>query len=137
MADQEAALAARLGSGPRSAVSKKLTVDATVRRVTLKGGGWRLYGNATQAYYATRNATDAAGTLATGESAPSSLAASTAGSPGAGLAYDTGNGSVDGAIPLPTDATQFVEIAVAPSAFVNLYVSAGGAINLILVGPFL
>jgi hypothetical protein len=143
--DDNAKIAARLGSGSREGRSFKLTVDTNLRVVTLPEGGWRLHGFATQVFYLLRSAKDSAGTLSDGEAAPAAgdLVESTAGA-AAGKAYSSGdlraadsNGAARGAIPLPTDPTQWNEIPVKRGRFVNLYLKvAAGSANPILVGPF-
>src|SRR5258707_8172091 len=102
--DHESGLAARLASGPQVAsASYTLTADNSVRHILLTGGGWRLYGSGTQIYFAVRSC-DSAGTLIDGESAPllAAMASSVQGSPAAGLALDTSNMSLLGALPLST-----------------------------------
>jgi hypothetical protein len=140
----EAKLAARFASGPRRAQAHVLTVDTTVRKVTLGPGGWQLYGASTQVYYATRQA-DATGALLGSDTAPttSTLAAGGAGSPGTGNAWGGGiagaeaESSTLGALRAPTDTTQFVEIAVRGGTFVNLYVRvAASTAAPVLQGPF-
>ncbi len=138
-------LAARFASGGRQCHAFKLTIDTNLRRVTLPRGGWRLFGCATQVYYLQRAASDAVGTPATGVIEPviGELIASTAGA-AAGYAYSTlgdltaadASGAVRGAIPLPTDTTDYHEIAVADGCFANLYLLSSGSVNAILVGPF-
>ena len=148
--DVNSAMPARLASRPRSANARTLTVDTTVRVITLGQGGWRLYGSPTAVFYATRNA-NADGTLASGEQLAipltTDLVASTAGTPAAGKAYGNGfagtsteaeaGGSAVGAMPLPTDTTDWREITVAPGAFLNLYVRvAASTASPTLIGPF-
>lgn len=130
--------AARLASAVRSATRRLLTVDATVRAIVLTAGGWRLYESATQVYYTVRVATDSAGTLESGETAPSTafLAAPSAGSPDAALAFPASGTAPTGlaAATLPGD---YREIAVRGSAFVVLYVRvASGSTTIALEGPF-
>lgn len=145
MPDIPAALKARLASGPRTVLSRALTVDTTVRRVTLGPGGWRLRGASTQVYMAVRVALTAAGALESGEAAPSSaaLSASAAGTPGAGLAWAAGDadkeasGSTFGGQLLPTDPAEWIEIAVPQGGFLNVYLRvAAGTANPVLEGPF-
>jgi hypothetical protein len=141
--DNDSKLAARFGSAHRTARSRKLTVDNSLRRVTLPEGGWRLFGCATQIYYALRSAEDADGTLSTGAVAPvvGDLAAPVAGA-AATFAYSDGSIAADthsaapGGIPLPLDTTVFDEIAVRTGRFVNLYLAAASSVNCILVGPY-
>lgn len=132
MADETTALAARLGSYARTAVSRTLTIDNTTRSKVLVGGGYRLYGSATQVYYAIRHATDAAGTLMGSEAAPSSLGASVAGA-AAGSLDST---ATDGGVPLPTSTSDWVEIAVPTGGFHVLYARAASSTTAVLVGPF-
>ena len=147
--DKEAALLARLAGDMRHTKRYALTVDTTVRMVTLYGGGWRLYAAAASVFYATRQASDPAGTLMTGEAAApaaADLVASTAGTPSpATAAYAQGNlkggvevgGSVRGSCALGTDLTQYEEIAVPANGYMNLYVRvAAGTASPILQGPF-
>jgi hypothetical protein len=144
-ASAQAQLEARLGSALRRTLSHALTVDDTVRRVTLGPGGWRLYGASTQVYALIRAATPA-GAIADGEDAApgtADLAASVAGSPGDGLAWGGGiagaeaSSSTLGGIPLPTDSEQYIEIAVKGGRYVNLYLRvASGTAAPVLVGPF-
>ena len=135
--DPTAALQARLPTDWRSAVDRKLTVDNTVRKITLTSGGYRLYGHATQVYFATRYASDATGTLKSGEAAPttSDRAAPSAGSPGAGLAWPASGTAATGHA-LPTDTTVYEEIAVPSGQYINLYLCCGTTANPILTGPF-
>lgn len=135
--DPTAALQARLPTDWRSAVDRKLTVDSTVRRITLTPGGWRLYGHATQVYFETRYASASDGTLRSGEVAPSTgdLAAPSTGSPGAGLAFPASGTSPTGHA-LPTDTTVYEEIAVPSGQYLNLYLCCGTTANPILTGPF-
>jgi hypothetical protein len=141
-------IAARLGARNHRAFTRKLTIGATTRKITLGQGGWRIYGCATQVFYATRIA-NADGTLATGElpePGDADLVDSTAGA-SAGKAYGNGfagtrssdaeaSGSVKGSLQLPTDTTLFEEIAVPLNQFVNLYVRCASSVNANLVGPF-
>jgi hypothetical protein len=138
------AIAARLGSGLRGARARTLTVDNTIRRLTLPGGSWRVYGAATQVYVTTRAAVDAAGTLATGDAHPAALGPGTAAG-AAGFLWGTG-GLVEkdatsteafGDVPLPTDPTDWIEIAIAPGEFANVYMKvASGTAAPVLVGPY-
>jgi hypothetical protein len=141
MAEQHASLdsqlAARFGSALRSVGTRLLTVDTTVRSIVLTGGGWRLFGSATQVYIAVRIATNASGNLATGETAPTTttLAAAAAGSPAAGAAWDSAQTVTD--LRVPTDISKYVEIPVKGQAFVVLYVRvASGTATPVLEGPF-
>lgn len=130
-------IAAHLGSALRNVGTRLLTIDTTVRSIVLTGGGWRLWGSATQVYASVRNASDSSGTLPTGETAPTTttLAAAAAGSPGAGLAWDNAQAVTD--LRVPTDIGKFVEISVKGSAFVVLYVRVASATaNCTLEGPF-
>lgn len=130
-------VAARLASAIRGAGRRLLTVDTTVRVITLGPGGWRLYESSTQVYYAVRNATDSAGTLASGESAPttSELAAASAGSPGTALAWPS-DGTVT-ALAAATLLGDYREIAVKGGAYLNLYVRvASSTATIALEGPF-
>lgn len=134
--DPTAALQARLPTNLRSAGDRVLTVDTSVRHWTLTAGGWRVYGSETQVFVMTRFASDAAGTLSTGEEAPTTgqLSAAAAGSPGAGEAWDDGE-TVTG-IPLPLETDQYEEIAVATGGHLNLYVRAASGTTVRLLGPF-
>lgn len=137
-ASAESQAAARLASSIRAANRRRLTVDNTVRAIVLEGGGWRLYGSTTQAYYCVRNAADSAGTLVSGETAPSTsyLAAPSAGSPGAALAWPA-SGTDATALAAPVLADDYREIAVRGGQFVVLYVRvATGSTTLDLEGPF-
>jgi hypothetical protein len=120
--------------------SKSLTVDTTVRSITLPAGAYRLYGSAAGAvFYATRPCKSDGTLEGPGVTAPTTgqLAAATAGSPAAGKAWDTANGSVVGSPDLSTDATQWEVITVPVGAFKNLYVRiASGSTVVKLVGPF-
>lgn len=129
-------IAARLPSAVRSASRRTLTVDETVRSVVLSPGGWRLYDSATPVFYATRTATDSAGTLASGETAPSEafLSAASAGSPGDGLAWPAA-GTVT-ALEAPTMLDDHRELAVKGGAFAVLYLRAASATTIDLEGPF-
>jgi hypothetical protein len=130
-------VAARLASALRSAGRRLLTVDTTVRVITLGPGGWRLHESSTQVYYAVRNATDSAGTLASGETAPttSELAAPSAGSPGTGLAWPA-DGTVT-ALAAPTIPGDYREIGVKGGAYLNLYIRvASSTATIALEGPF-
>lgn len=143
--DRESALAARFASAARRARTHKLTVDATLRQVTLSPGGWRLYGSAVQVSYQVRAATTSTGTLATGETAPvlGALIASTAGG-AAGFALGAAgditaadsNGSVTGSLQLTTDPTAYDEIQVPAGTYMNVYLAAGSAATPTLVGPY-
>ncbi len=145
--DTASQLAAQLGADASAARSHVLTVDNTVRRVTLSTGGWRLYGASTQVYYATR-AASAAGVIDASLAAPATtdLRASVAGTPTTGNAWDVGvagvqdtasNGCLMGGAPLPTDTTQWVNLGVGAGAYLNLYVRvASGSAAPVLVGPF-
>ncbi len=130
-------VAARLASGIRNAVRKRLTLDTTVRAIVLSGGGYRLYGCATASWYAVRAATDSAGTLATGEVAPttSELAAPSAGSPGTGLAWPA-SGTDATALQLPLSSEDYREISVKGSTYVVLYVRSTASVTADLEGPF-
>lgn len=147
----EAALITRLATEPRRARRYKLYVDTTVRKVTLAGGGWRLYGAAAVVYYQTRAAADATGTVATGETgAPSTadLVDGTANtSQTGGIAFGTdgrlpgptigASGAVVGSTALPADSTDYRELAVPAGGFLNLYVMvAAGTANPVLEGPY-
>ena len=136
-ASSESQRAARYASSVRGADRRLLTSDNTVRGIVLGAGGWRLYGSTTQVYYCVRNATDSAGTLASGETAPSTsyLTAPSAGSPGAALAWPASGTAVTAlaAAVLPDD---FREIAVRGGQYVVLYVSSATATTLALEGPF-
>lgn len=130
-------LAARLASGTRRAAATLLSTDNTVRSKVLTEGGWRIAGSAVQIFYTTRNASDAAGTLKTGESAPAAaiFAAPTAGSPGAGQLVDPAQDGVK-ALQLPTDIGKEVEISVGRGSFVVLYMYSASAATCRLQGPF-
>lgn len=135
-ASVRAQVAARLASAVRGAGTRVLTVDTTVRSFALGPGGWRLWGHATQVYYAVRVA-DGNGALKTGETAPSTseLAAAAAGTPAAGSAWDPAQAVT--ALRLPTDTTDWRDIAVKGSAQVLLYVRvAAGSAGPVLEGPF-
>ena len=130
-------VAARLASALRGAGRRLLTVDNTVRVITLGPGGWRLYESSTQVYFAVRNATDSAGTLASGETAPSTseLAAASAGSPAATLAWPS-DGTVT-ALAAPTLLGDYRELGVKGGAYLNLYIRvASGTATIALEGPF-
>ena len=131
-------LAARLASAVWGAGVRKLTIDTTVRKLTLTPGGWRLYGSATQVYYAVRRATDASGsTLDTGEVAPttSQLAAPGTTAPAAGALHNPAD--IVTCIDLTTDISEWHEISVAPGKWLNLYCRvAAGTANPHLEGPF-
>lgn len=146
--DISAALPARLATRPRSANSRVLTVDTGTRVITLGQGGWRLFGSATQVFYATRDA-NADGTLVAGEVLPidATMIASLPGTPSAGKAYGNGfagtstdaeaGASAVGAMLLPTDPTDWREISVAPGSFLNLYLRvAASTAAPVLLGPF-
>lgn len=137
MPNDHAALSARFASQAHEATSRKLYADNSLRKIVLGAGGWRLYGHATQIYYVTRNATDNAGTLASGQSAPVSLAGPTAGTaPTVGDAWSSGYSPL-AALALPTDPTQWIEIAVPLGEFRVLYVGvASGNAAPVLEGPF-
>jgi hypothetical protein len=131
-------VAARLGSAVRAANRRRLTVDTTVRAFVLTPGGWRLFGSSTATYYTVRRATDAAGTLASSEVAPTTayLAAPSAGSPGAGLAWPA-SGTDPTAPLLPSFGEDYREIAVRGGEFAVLYVRcASGSTTVDLEGPF-
>lgn len=143
--DRETALAARFGSGARKVQGYPLTVDATLRKITLPPGGWRLHGHGTQVYFATRWATNATGTLATGEAAPgAAIPAGTAGA-SAGFAWSD-DGDVSDATPgasavkgggrLPTYDQDYVEFAVPQGQWLNVYLSAAAAAAPVLLGPY-
>ena len=133
---------ARFGGGRTAPESRMLTTDATVRHITLTEGSYRLFGSAAQFVFYTTRACKADGTLeSTAVVAPSTaqLNTPTAGTPGAGLAWDTGvgSGSVNGGASLPKDVKVWEVITVRRGTFANLYVSSpGGATVAELVGPF-
>jgi hypothetical protein len=140
MADQTASkaaqVAARLASAIRGAGTRVLTVDTTVRAIALGPGGWRLYGHATQVYYAIRTA-DGAGAIKAGETAPSAaeLAAAAAGTATGSNAWDATQ--VVTALRAPTDPAAYAEIAVKGGAQVLLYVRVAAATAApVLEGPF-
>lgn len=135
------------GGDVRRARAFPLTVDNTLRVVTLGPGGWRLYGSSTQIYYETRTAVLSDGTLLSGETAPtqSDLVSQAAGSPAAGIAYGVqllpagtdAHSSVRGGLNLTTDPTQFEVITVPLGQYVNLYLAtAASTVHPILEGPF-
>jgi hypothetical protein len=129
-------VAARLGSDARNAGTRVLTVDTTVRSLVLSGGGWRLWGAATQVYYTTR-ACDESGVLLAGEVAPGTtdLAAAAAGSAAAAAAWDPA--ATVTALRAPTDTTLFAELAVQTQRFCRLYVRvAASTAAPVLEGPF-
>lgn len=137
MVDENTALAARFGSASRRATSLMLYADNTLRKITLGPGGWRLYGHATQFYFALRSAI-ADGSVAGGEQAApgAALAAPTnTGAPAAGAAWDVSHGAA-GALLGPIDPTQWEEIAVPEGSYRNLYISAASASTPILQGPY-
>lgn len=131
------AIAARLASSVRKALRRKLTLDTTVRAIVLGPGGWRLYGCTTASWFATRDASDSAGTLVTGEEAPttSELAASSAGSAGTGLAWPASDTAAT-ALQLPISTEDYREIAVRGGRYVVLYVRSTTTVNADLEGPF-
>ncbi len=131
------ALAARFASSIRKANRRRLTLDTTVRAIVLSPGGWRLYGCVTASWYATRDASDSAGTLVTGETAPSTseLAAPSAGSPTSGLAWPA-SGTDATALQLPLSSEDYREIAVRGGRYVVLYVRSTASANADLEGPF-
>jgi hypothetical protein len=137
--DNETTLVAVTTAEPRRADGDPITVDNSLRSITLKGpGAWLLYGSAQQVYYCTR-ATDASGNVVQGERpAPTTaLGPGTAGTPAAGKAWDPSNGSVSGALALPTDTSDWRKIAVPASGYRTLYVSApGGLATPRLEGPY-
>lgn len=130
------AVAARLASNVRKAQRRLLTIDTSVRAIVLGPGGWRLHGTSTASWYATRDATDSAGALVTGETAPSTseLAAAAAGSPVAPLAWPA-DGTPTG-LQLPTSDQDWREIAVRGGNYVVLYVRSASATSAALEGPF-
>lgn len=140
----EDSIGARFAHGMSKAGSYPITVDNTVRRVTLGPGFWRLRGSSTQVYFATRRASAADGTLVSGEAAaPETLPAGAAGSPGEGLAWGTGYigtdaaSSTKGAIPLETDSTLYREFPVPAGSYLNIYVAtASGTATPVLEGPY-
>lgn len=130
-------VAARLASAVRNVNRRRLTVDTTVRAIVLGPGGWRLYGSSTATFFTTRTATDASGTLASGEAAPTTayLAAPVAGSPGAGLAWPAAGTPT--APQLPSFSEDFREIAVRGGKFAVLYLRCPtGTATPDLEGPF-
>jgi len=120
----------------RNCTTKLLTVDATVRSIVLSPGRYLLFGDAAQIVrFATRRATDSAGTLDTGEVAPASLPAPTAGTPAAGSAWGAG-APVQGAAEIQADATAHRQIDVPEGKyFTVLYLSATAAATPKLMGP--
>lgn len=140
MAEQHASLSLQVAgvfaSAVRNANERLLTIDTTVRSLLLTPGAYRLYGSATQIYYALRLC-DSGGTLASGESAPTTttLAAPAAGSPAAGSLWDNAQTRTDPAV--PTDISKFVVIPVRPGTNVLLYLRVAAASTTTrLVGPF-
>lgn len=149
MPESAGAIAAQLGSDPRKARVFKLTIDNTLRTLILPAGGWRIYGCATQVYYMSRLASDAAGTLCDGETAPAitDVVASTAGTPTAAKLWQDGTVSLAdnalsftgfkrGASKLTLDVTTFKAISVPLGQFVVLYMLGPSALNCELEGPF-
>ena len=123
-------------TGWRRAQTRILTVDDTVRKVTLGEGRYLLFGDPTQVVrFATRIA-NRDGSLVAGEQpepAPTDLAGATAGTPPAGAAWD---GSATAGPPeLPADPAVYRFLDVNAGSFVNLYVIADAPAQPRLVGP--
>jgi hypothetical protein len=121
----------------RNCVTRLLTVDGTVRSIVLSPGRYLLFGDATQIVrFAVRRATDSLGTLDTGEVAPASLPAPTAGTPAAGAAFDNA-GATTGSAEIQPDATAYRHIDVPEQSkyFLVLYLSATAAATPKLLGP--
>lgn len=130
-------------------LSYTLTADATLRKVIIGPGHWRIYGTAVHPTYAAwrRALGDGTGTLQAGEAAPvlADLQAPAAGTPnpataawGAGsiLASPAATGSASGGFPLPAVATAYEEIRVPPEENAVLWLAApAGAVTIQLVGP--
>ncbi len=138
--------AARLGALGRKAKRYILTIDNTLRTVVLPAGGWKLFGDSTQVYYAVRYATSATGaTLADGETAPTlaQLTNAVAGGADAGKLFLDGTlhgtpdgGCVVGSRRLGTDTTKFDDIAVPLGRFAVLYATCATTAAPVLEGPF-
>lgn len=137
--------AARLGAHGRKTHRYILTIDNTLRSVVLPSGGWRLFGHATQVYFALRYADDEDGTLATGEVAPTlaQLTAAVAGGADSGKLFLDGKldsavdgGCVVGSRALGTDTTKFDDIAVPNGRWVVLYAACATTAAPALEGPF-
>lgn len=121
----------------RNCQTKQLSVDATVRKVTLGPGRYLLMGDAAQIVrFALRKVTDATGTtLDPNEAAaPSSLPLPTAGTVAAGEAWHAAD-AVVGAAEVQADLGAHRQIDVPESQYFNLYLSANAAATPKLLGP--
>jgi hypothetical protein len=112
-----------------------LTVDNTVRKVTLTPGRYALYGSAAQIVRFSTRRTDSTGAVQGDALAPVSadMPVPAAGTAGAGLAHAAD--ATDGVAEIPADATIYRFIHVAPSEFVTLYLIAPAATTCKLQGP--
>lgn len=136
--DQVMGVEGVLGSSTEAARVRKVLVDTSLRTIVLTGGAWKIRGNATQIYYATRECTNSGGaTLAGDLTAPTAgtLAAPAAGAPGAGALWDNVQTLTE--LPVPTDVGDFAVISVQPAKFVKLWMRvAVGSVNTEILGPF-
>jgi hypothetical protein len=135
---------ARLWMKHRTSLGRILLADNTLRNCTLSPGKWRIYGSSTQVYYAVRWATDAIGTLVSGESAPTlgSLNAPVV-TATAGFAWgDNGNVMAESGASklagnvLPTDSNLYKEFVVPTGQYLKIYLATASATtNVMLEGP--
>lgn len=120
----------------RNSQVKLLTVDNTVRSITLTPGRYFLMADAAQTVrFGVRWATNSAGALQAGEVAPT-LPLPTVGTPGAGSAWGAGAPAVGEAdLPADTTASSHRQIDVPEGKFLNLYLIAPAGGTPKLVGP--
>jgi hypothetical protein len=123
-------------TGWRNAKTRILTVDQTVRRVTLDAGRHLLFGDAAEVVRFTTRVALRDGSLGPGERAEPTvqeMAAATAGAPPAGSAW--GGSATTGPPELPADPGVYRFIDVAAGHFMNLYLVANASAQPKLVGP--
>jgi hypothetical protein len=123
-------------TGWRRAQTRVLTVDQTVRKVTLGEGRYLLFGDPTQVVRFTTRIANRDGSLIAGEQpepAPADLAAATVGAPPAGAAW--GGTATAGPPELPADPGVYRFLDVNAGSLVNLYVIANAPAQPRLVGP--
>lgn len=121
----------------RRTKTRLLTVDSTVRKITLTEGRWALFGSAAQVIrFTTRNAIAAVGTLDAGETAPlaADMPVPLVGSPAAGAAFDEVAANI-GVAEVPADVSAYRFINVEPRQFKVLYVIAPAGTTAKLQGP--
>ncbi len=123
-------------TGWRLAHTRILTVDQTVRKVTLGEGRYLLFGDPTQAVRFTTRIANRDGSPIAGEQpepTQADLATATAGAPPAGAAW--GGTAMAGPPELPADPGVYRFLDVNAGSFINLYAISNAPAQPRLVGP--